>query len=140
MSTRTEQRNRRSAAAAIGASLATLAALAVLSSAGGHPGPGAPAPAAAPAAPVPAGMVWVIPAARRMVVGSDQEVTATVPDHPYSERKSALAWSIDDQEVATLTVLPGDVARITARAPGWLTITATSGEASGSALVQVLAR
>ncbi len=143
MSTRMQTRNGRLAAAAIRTGcLATLCALAVLGSACEQPGP----VAGGSVAVLPGATLWVTPAAQRMVVGSEQEFTATRSDERESGRRNAteprseLIWSIDDEAVATLAVRPDGVAVVTALAPGWLTVTAASGELSGSATVQVAAR
>ncbi len=86
------------------------------------------------------------PNVQRMVVGTEQEFTATRSygqnerDRREAERRSELVWSIDDETVASLAVRGDGVAVVTALAPGWLTVTAASGEISGSATVQVVAR
>ncbi len=141
MSTRTQYWNGRSAAA-VSASLTTLFLLAILGSACEQPGP----VAGGFIGDLPTEQVWVTPNVQRMVVGTEQEFTATRSygqnerDRREAERRSELVWSIDDETVARLAVRGDGVAVVTALAPGWLTVTAASGEISGSATVQVVAR
>ncbi len=134
MSTRAQLQDRRAAAAAIGACLATLCAVAILNTACAQPGP----VASDPGAVLPGATVWVTPALRSMVVGEEQEFTATSNERELP-RMSAILWSIDDEAVGSLAVRPDGVALVTARAPGWFTVTANMGEISGSVTVQVIA-
>ncbi len=136
MITRAQYWNGRQAAAGIAAALATLCVLALLASACEQPGPVATTPIVLPAA-----TLQVSPAAPRMVVGSQQEFTAIRSDGRESRtlRMSEVSWSIDDETVGSLAVRPDGVAVVTGRAPGWLMITAWTGEISGSTDVQVVA-
>ncbi len=137
MYTRTQQQDHRAAARAIAACLATLCTVAVLNTACQQPGPVAAVPYILPAV-----TLRVSPPTPRMVVGSEQAFTATLSDgrDDRTLHMSEVSWAIDDETVGSLAVRPDGAAVVTARAPGWLMITAWTGDVSGSVDVQVVAR
>lgn len=135
MDTRTQSRTGRHATTLIHVGrLAMLCSLPLLALACDGPSPVASGPALDP------GAVSVSPAAIRMAVGDEQEFSAILSEALELQGAGKVFWSISDGEVATLTVIRDRLAVVTARSPGWATITATSGVTTGKATIQVEGR
>lgn len=131
MDTRTQSRTGRHATTLIHIGrLAVLCSLPLLALACDGPSPVASGPAQDP------GAVSVSPAAIRLAVGDEQEFSAILSD-ALELQGGKVFWSISDGEVATLTVIHDRLAVVTARAPGWAIITATSGVTTGTATIDV---
>ncbi len=136
MDTRAQSQKGRLAAAVIRVCcLATLCFPPVLGSACDRPSPVGSEPAV-----LPARTVGVYPAAQLMAVGDEQEFTAILSEAQGGPRRGEVVWSISDEAVVGLTLRSNGAALVTARAPGWAIITATTGEAIGRATIQVEAQ